>query len=113
METSSNNYKNMYWDQVRKRKLLEEQYSSRIHNNNNNDIKLLERINFLEQSYIFGNISSINNNFIIISTNIGDISIHKSKVDHTLFSYKHINKKCKFKLFYHINKYQGHDLILL
>ena len=26
METSSNNYKNMYWDQVRKRKLLEEQY---------------------------------------------------------------------------------------
>ena len=43
----------------------------------------------------------------------GEISIHKSQLNKEILYGKNMNKRCKFKLKYHINKYQGKDLILL
>ena len=113
-------YRNMYWDQVSKRKEIEKEkgfnniiINRELINSNNQNNDLLKRINLLEQNYIYGKITGLNNTFMKIKTDIGDISIHKSKLHNNELYGKNMNRDCKFKLYYHINKYQGHDLILL
>jgi len=114
-----NDWKNMYWDQVNKRKNEQQRYTPKyniVNNNNNNynnNDELLKRLTLLEQKDIYGKIYSIDKNFIVIETDIGKISVHKSNYNGINFSYKHINKLCKFKLIYHINKYQGKGITLI
>ena len=118
---SREDYKNMYWDQVNKRKGYEkiiERYSINYkleNNNNNNNIKELEkRIDLLEQNYINGTIIGLSENFLTIKCKYGEISIHKSKLNNNELLYgKNMHKQCRFKLRYHLNKYQGKDLIII
>uniref|UniRef100_A0A6C0C6Z5 Uncharacterized protein n=1 Tax=viral metagenome TaxID=1070528 RepID=A0A6C0C6Z5_9ZZZZ len=108
-----NDWKNMYWDQVNKRKNEQQRYIPKYNIVNNNNDELLKRLTLLEQKNIYGEIYSIDKNFIVIKTDIGKISVHKSNYNGINFSYKHINKLCKFKLIYHINKYQGKDITFI
>jgi len=115
---SRDDYKNMYWDQINKRKgydkIIERYHiNSNLENNNNNIKELEKRIDLLEQNYIDGNIIGLSEKFITIKCKYGEISIHKSQLNKEILYGKNMNKMCKFKLKYHINKYQGKDLILL
>ena len=116
---SREDYKNMYWDQIKKRKGYEkiiERYRINCNlENNNNDIKELEkRIDLLEQNYVDGTVIVLSENFLTIRSKYGEISIHKSKLNKNELLYgKNMNRQCKFKLSYHLNRYQGKDLILL
>jgi len=116
---SREDYKNMYWDQIKKRKGYEkiiERYRINCNlENNNNDIKELEkRIDLLEQNYVDGTVIGLSENFLTIRSKYGEISIHKSKLNKNELLYgKNMNRQCKFKLSYHLNRYQGKDLILL
>jgi hypothetical protein len=105
-------WKRMYWDQVNKRKesnIIVDRYNSNI-NLQNEDLK--KRIDLLEQNYIDGTIIGLSNNFMTIRCKYGEISIHKSKLNNELLYGKNMYKSCKFKLIYHLNKYQGTSLII-
>ena len=105
-------WKRMYWDQITKRKvsnIIVERYNDNINLQNEH---LKKRIDLLEQNYIDGTIIGLSNNFMTIRCKYGEISIHKSKLNNELLYGKNMYKPCKFKLRYHLNKYQGTSLII-
>ncbi len=116
---STDDYKNLYWSVIHKREEDKiEQLSNHIEMKNtllnisSENIELNKRIDLLEQNYIDGTIIGLSEKFITIKCKYGEMSIHKSQLNNEMFG-KNMNRQCKFKLKYHINKYQGKDLILL
>ncbi len=115
---STDDYSNMYWSQVNKRKEIEVENhnikSEMIREINTLEITnkdLLKRINLLEQNYLNGTIIRINQAYFVIETNIGEFSIHKSKLGSNVeFTLGNMNKHCRFKLYYYRNQYFGHML---
>tara|TARA_B100001059_G_C17777121_1_gene551958 strand:- start:1003 stop:1359 length:357 start_codon:yes stop_codon:yes gene_type:complete len=117
---STDDYKNLYWSVIHKRGEKEAEYllynsdiKRKLLNISSENIELNKRIDLLEQNYIDGNIIGLSEKFITINCKYGEISIHKSQLNKEILYGKNMNKRCKFKLKYHINKYQGKDLILL
>ena len=118
---STDDYTNMYWSQINKRKEIELENhnvkSDMIREINTLEItnkELLKRINLLEQNYLNGTITRINQSYFVIETNIGEFSIHKSKLGYNIeFSFENMNKNCQFKLYYYRSQYFGHMLELI
>jgi|TARA_B100000768_G_C11009646_1_gene261437 hypothetical protein len=118
---STDDYKKLYWSVIHKRDEKEEEQLSnhvemkrKLLNISSENIELNKRIDLLEQNYIDGTIIGLSEKFITIKCKYGEISIHKSKLNKNELLYgKNMHKKCKFKLSYHLNRYQGKDLILL
>lgn len=118
---SSDDYKNLYWSVIHKRDEKEAEYllynldiKRKLLNISSENIELNKRIDLLEQNYINGTIIGLSENFLTIKCKYGEISIHKSKLNNNELLYgKNMHKQCRFKLRYHLNKYQGKDLIII
>tara|TARA_A100001015_G_C14537129_1_gene536433 strand:+ start:21 stop:569 length:549 start_codon:yes stop_codon:yes gene_type:complete len=113
LSTTSKNFYNLVNSYLNDKIIERYHINSNLENNNNNIKELEKRIDLLEQNYIDGNIIGLSEKFITIKCKYGEISIHKSQLNKEILYGKNMNKMCKFKLKYHINKYQGKDLILL
>ena len=120
MSTTETDYRNMYWSQVNKRKEIEDERcfdkSSLIREVNNLGIKnkeLMNRISVLEKKKMFGEIVRKNSSFYIIGCDMGEFSIHKSKLNEIEFSEEYIGERFSFNIYYTQNKYNIKNLVLI
>ena len=120
--STETDYNNLYWAQVNKRKELEREMhlekSSLIREVNNLGIKnkeLMNRISVLEKKKMFGEIIKKNSVFYIIECDddIGEFSIHKSKLNGIEFCEENVEKRCTFNIYYTHNKYNIKNLVLV
>ena len=120
MSTTETDYRNMYWSQVNKRKEIEDEIRLEktslirdVHNLGIKNKELMNRISVLEKKKMFGEIVRKNSSFYIIGCDMGEFSIHKSKLNEIEFSEEYIGERFSFNIYYTQNKYNIKNLVLI